>query len=85
MNLIQLTFYENKNWQACLKKIEIELDLSTDKDMLLIVQKNEYKAKYFMQFIDMNNLDGWAMLQKLPVDRLNGEMMIKSLTLMKNL
>ena len=83
MNLIQLTFYENKNWQACLKKIE--LDLSTDKDMLLIVQKNEYKAKYFMQFIDMNNLDGWAMLQKLPVDRLNGEMMIKSLTLMKNL
>ena len=36
--------------------------------MLLMVEKNEYKVEYFMQYIDMNNLYGWAMLQKLPVD-----------------
>ena len=36
--------------------------------MLLMVEKNEYKVEYFMQYIDMNNLYGWTMLQKLPVD-----------------
>ena len=36
--------------------------------MLLMVEKNEYKVEYFMQYIDMNNLYGQAMLQKLPVD-----------------
>ena len=36
--------------------------------MLLMVEKNEYKVEYFMQYIDMNNLYGRTMLQKLPVD-----------------
>ena len=78
-------------WQACLKKTEAKLDLVTDVDMLLMVEKgitggifhaiyryakannkymknyNKYKEESFLQYLDANNLYGWAMSQKLPV------------------
>ena len=78
-------------WQACLKKTEVELEFSTDVDMLLNVKKgirggichaiyryakanNKYMKNYnkdkeesFLQYLDDNNLYGWAMSQKLPV------------------
>ena len=78
-------------WQAALKRTKVKLDLSTDIDMLLMVQKgirggichfiyryakanNKYmrdhdknKESSCIQYWDVNNLYGWAMLQKLPV------------------
>ena len=75
-------------WQACLKKTEFKLELLTDVDMLLMVEKgirggichaiyryakanNKYMKNYnkesFLQYLDVNNLYGWAMSQKLPV------------------
>ena len=78
-------------WHACLKKAKIKLELLTDVDMLLMVEKgirggichaiyryakanNKYMKNYnkdkevsFLQYLDANNLYGWAMSQKLPV------------------
>ena len=78
-------------WQAFLKKTKIKLELLTDVDMLLMVEKgirgeichaiyryakannkymknyNKYKEESFIQYLDANNLYGWAMSQKLPV------------------
>ena len=79
-------------WQACLKKTNIELELLTDYDMLLMVEKgirggichsihryakanNKYMQNYsnneelsYIQYLDANNLYGWAMFKKLPVN-----------------
>ena len=78
-------------WQACLKKINIKLELSTDYDMLLMVEErirggichsihryakanNKYMNNYeeskesYIQYLDANNLYGWAMSQKLSVN-----------------
>ena len=79
-------------WQACLKKTNRELELLTDYDMLLMVEKgiregichsihryakanNKYIQNYnkdeessYMQYLDSNNLYGWAMSKKLPVN-----------------
>ena len=79
-------------WQACLKKTETELELLTDVDMLLTVEKgirgeichairryakanNKYKKDHdkriilsYLQYLDVNNLYGWGMSQKLPVN-----------------
>ena len=76
-------------WQACLT--EVKLELLTDVDMLLMVEKgirggichaiyryakanNKYMKNYnkdkeesILQYLDANNLYGWAMSQKLPV------------------
>ena len=79
-------------WQACLKKTGVKLELLTDIDMLLMVEKgtrggicqathryakanNKYMKNYnkniessYIQYLDANNLYGWAMSQKLPVN-----------------
>ena len=79
-------------WQACLKKEKVELELLTNIDMLLMVEKgirggicqaihrhakanNKYMKNYnkdvissYLMYLDANNLYGWAMSQKLPVN-----------------
>ena len=79
-------------WQACLNKTEVKLELLTDVDMLLMVEKrikggichamhryaksnNKYMKDYnkdeeesFLEYLDANNLHGWAMSEPLPVD-----------------
>ena len=75
-------------WQAYLKKTNIELELLTNYDMLLMVEEgichsihryakanNKYMKNYnnneessYIQYLDANNLYGWAMSKKLPVN-----------------
>ena len=79
-------------WQVCLKKTNIELELLTDYDMLLMVEEgirggichsihqyakanNKYMKNYnnneessYIQNLDANNLYGWTMSKKLPVN-----------------
>ena len=79
-------------WQVCFKKTEVELELLTDVDMLLMVEKgirggichvihryanvnNKYMKNYdknvkslFLEYLDANNLYGWAMSQQLVVE-----------------
>ena len=79
-------------WQACLKKTNVELELLTEYDMLLMVEEgirggiwhsihryakanNKYMKNYnnneessYIQYLDANNLYGWAMSKKLPVN-----------------
>ena len=78
-------------WQACFKKTEVKLELLTDYDMLLMIEKgikgricqathrsakanNKYIKNYnknidssYIEYLDANNLYGWAVSQKLPV------------------
>ena len=79
-------------WQACLKKTKVKLELLTDIDVLLMVEKGirggicqaihrhakvnyKYMKNYdkditssYLAYLDGNNLYGWAMSQKLPVN-----------------
>ena len=78
--------------QTALKKTKVKLDLLTDVNMLLMVEKgirggichsiyqyakanNKYMKDYdknkessYLKYWDVNNLYGWAMSQKLPVN-----------------
>ena len=78
-------------WKASLKKTGVKLQLLTDVDMLLMVEKgirrgichaihryakanNKYMKSYdeneessFLEYLDANNLYGWAMSEPLPV------------------
>ena len=77
-------------WQTCLKKTNVEFELLTDYDMLLMVEEgirggichsihryakannkyikdnNKNIESSYIQYLDANNLYGWAMSQKLP-------------------
>ena len=88
-------------WQACLKKTEVKLELLTDYDMILMIEKgirggicqathryakanNKYMKNYnkniessYIEYLDANNLYGWALSQTLP---LNGFKWVKSLS-----
>ena len=76
-------------WQACLKMIGVKLELLTDVDTLLMVEKgirggichaifryakaimknyNEDEESSYIQDLDANDLYGWAMSQKVPVN-----------------
>ena len=79
-------------WQACLKKTNIEIELLTDYDMLLMIEEgirggichsiqryakanNKYMKGYnnsqessYIQYLDANNLYGWAMSKTLPTN-----------------
>ena len=79
-------------WQSCLKKTKKELELLTDIDMLLMVEKGTRGAIYqaihryakannkciknydknnessYIEYLDANDLYGWAMSQRLPVN-----------------
>ena len=79
-------------WQACLKKTEVKLELITDYDMILMIEKgirggicqathryakanNKYMKNYdknnessYIEYLDANNLYGWAMSQKRPTN-----------------
>ena len=83
-------------WQACLKKTKVKLELITDYDMILMIEKgirggicqathryakanNKYMKNYdknsessYIEYLDANNLYGWAMSQKRPKTVLDG-------------
>ena len=97
------------SWQACLKKVGVELELLTDCDILLMIEKgirggtcqptyryakanNKYMKNYiksiessFIKYLDANNVYGWAMSQKLPINgfkwikKKNYQILIKTL------
>ena len=80
------------SWQPCLKKKKVNLQLLTDIDMLLMIEKeirgvtcqamhrhakanNKYIRNYkeetissYLTYLDANNLHGWAMSHKLPIN-----------------
>ena len=79
-------------WLACLKKIDVKLELLTDPDMLLMEERgirggichaihryaqanNKYMKDYnkdeeesFLEYLDANNVYGWATSEPLPVN-----------------
>ena len=78
-------------WQACLKKTGVKVELLTDYDMILMIEKgirynicqathryakaNKYMKNHdkniessYIEYLDANNLYGWTMSQKLPVN-----------------
>ena len=90
--ILQNSFSSWISMASSFKEIKVKLDLLTDIDMLLMVEKgirggichsiyryakanNKYMKDYdknkessYIQYWDVNNLYGWAMSQKLPVN-----------------
>ena len=90
MHLLSLIFILHQ--QAALKKTKVKLELLTDIDMLIMLEKsirrgicrsicqyakanNKYMEDYdktkessYLKYWHVNNLHGWAMSQKLPVN-----------------
>ena len=76
-------FVSGLAWQACLKKEGVKLELITEYDMILMIEKGirggiyqvyKYIKNYgksiessYIAYLDGNKLHGWAMSQKLPV------------------
>ena len=60
-------------WQACLKKTSMKLELLTDYNMLLMVEEGIRGriCHSIHRYAKANNLYGWAMSQKLPVNNIN--------------
>ena len=80
------------SWEACFKKTNVKLELLTDNDTFLMIEKrirgricrsahryaeanNKYTKDYnpdneslFLEYQDANNLYGYAMSKKLPID-----------------
>jgi len=78
-------------WDACSKSTEVQLELLSDPDMLLMIEQgirggvsmistrysrannkymkdfNSKESSKFIQYLDANNLYGWAMSQPFPV------------------
>ena len=58
-------------WHVCLKKTGEKLELITGCDMLLMIEKGIrggiYQAGH--RYAKANNLYGWAMSQKMPINR----------------
>ena len=91
-------------WQTCLKKTGVKLELITDYEMLLMIEKgiscgicqathrctkanNKYLKNYdkkfdssCIEYLDANNLYGWAVSQKLTV---NGFIWVKQKNIIK--
>ena len=91
-------------WQACLRKTGVKLELLTDYDMILLIERrikgrifqathryaktnNKYMKNYdknielsYIEYLDTNNLHGWAMSQKLLT---NGFKLVKQKKLSK--
>ena len=92
LDLIYFVSAPGLAWQACLKMTGVKLELITDYDMILMIEKgitggicqathryakahNKYMKNYnknidssHIEYLDANNLYGWAMSQKLPVN-----------------
>ena len=92
LGLANFLFAPRLAWQACLKRTAVKLELLTDIDMFLMVEKgiiggmcqaiqryakanNKYMKSYdkiiessYLMYLDANNLCGWAMSQKRPVN-----------------
>ena len=72
------------SWDALLKQSKIKLQLLHDYDMLMFIERgirggvsmiskryseaNKNKPTKYIQYLDANNLYGWAMTQKLPTN-----------------
>ena len=94
MNLILyiLCLHQDQHGKLVLKMTGVKLELITDYDMLLMIEKrirsgicqpihsyakanNKYIKNYdknnessYIEYLEVNNLYGWAMSQKLPVN-----------------
>ena len=92
LDLVKFLSAPGLAWQAAFKKTEVKLELLTDIDMLLMVEKgirggichaihqyakannksmkdyDKNKESSYLKYWDVNNLYGWAMSQKLPIN-----------------
>ena len=92
LDLLKFISVPGLAWEAALKRSNIKLELLSDIDMLLMVEKgirggichaihryskanysymkdsDKHKESLFLNYWDVNNLYGWKMSEKLPVN-----------------